>query len=232
MIRWVYRFSGHVRGGLIPSAELVGAKGLGLIEMTALGLPVPPGFILTTDVCTDYFGGGRALPSGLAAEAVRELRWLEEEAGRQFGSPINPLLVSVRSGTPASMPGMLDTVLNLGLNEDTTAGLAEAGFGGEFAWESYCRLIQMYGEVVLGLDPVPFSEARESTGAPSREAAAAMREAFARESGEPFPEDPWDQLWGAVRAVLDSWQSRRASTYRRSSTSWFSGFWSRVETRA
>lgn len=215
MIRWVYRFSGRERGGLTPPADLVGGKGLGLIEMTALGLPVPPGFILTTDVCTEYYGAGQALPPGLDSELVREVHWLEKETGRNFGSPTDPLLVSVRSGGPASMPGMLDTVLNLGLNESTTAGLARTGFDSGHAWESYCHFIEMFGEVVQALDPAVLSEARDSVGGPSREAAVAMREAFMQESGKSFPEDPWVQLRGAVRAVLDSWQSHRASAYRR-----------------
>lgn len=211
MIRWSRRVSSKARAGLIPPAALVGAKGLGLIEMTALGLPVPPGFILTTDVCREYFGGDRTLPSGLEAEVVREMQWLETETGKVFGGARSPLLVSVRSGAPSSMPGMLDTVLNLGMNEQTARGLAATAAGDSAAWDSYCRFIRMYGEVVLGLDAVM----APSDAMAGPEAAAALIEAVNRESEMPFPTDPWGQLWGAVLAVLESWQSRRAMTYRR-----------------
>ncbi|MDA1131762.1 MAG: pyruvate, phosphate dikinase [Proteobacteria bacterium] len=211
MIRWSRRFSGNARAGLIPPAMLVGAKGLGLIEMTALGLPVPPGFILTTDVCREYFGNNRRLPSGLEAEVVREMQWLESETGKVFGGTGTPLLVSVRSGAPSSMPGMLDTVLNLGMNEQTARRLAAAGTGESLAWDSYCRFIRMYGEVVLGLDAV--DAPTDAVAGP--EAAAALIEVVNRDSETPFPTDPWGQLWGAVLAVLDSWRSRRATTYRR-----------------
>ncbi|MBH76613.1 MAG: pyruvate, phosphate dikinase [Dehalococcoidia bacterium] len=212
MSRWIHRFPGS--GSLIPSAESVGGKGMGLAEMTALGLPVPPGFIMTTDVCSVYYDEGRNLPTEVEFVLREEIEWLERETGRSLGKADNPLLVSVRSGSPTSMPGMLDTVLNLGMNESVASGLADTPAGSAFAWDAYCRFIQMFGEVVLALDPEPFQRARKSWGVAAPEVAIAMRQVFEEQAGQDFPEDPWRQLIAAAGAVLDSWQSRRAALYR------------------
>ena len=192
---------------------LVGAKGLGLLEMTRLGLPVPPGFVLTTEVCRAYYAAERLLPEGLEAEAAAAMRGLEAGTGRAFGAPDRPLLVSVRSGAPSSMPGMLDTVLNLGLNADTAAGMSSAD-SPSFAWECFRRFVRNYGEVVLGLDPAEFDQVRGGEAA-TPEPTPPWREAFATAARGQIPWEPWEQLWGAVRAVLDSWQGGRAVAYRR-----------------
>ena len=211
MTRWVISFGGGVAPFEAPTRALLGGKGAGLVEMTALGLPVPPGFILTTDVCAAYYADARRLPDGIERDVAAALRALEASTGAGFGNTANPLLVSVRSGAPESMPGMLDTVLNLGLNDDTVAGLAERSSDAEFAWDSYRRLLRMYGEVVLGFD----AEALEVDENGGEAAARTILERIAVESGAPFPQDPHEQLWAAVRAVLDSWHNPRASLYRR-----------------
>ena len=210
MTQWVISFGGGVAPFETPTREGLGGKGAGLVGMTALGLPVPPGFILTTDVCAAYYAEGRRLPDGLERDVAAALRALEATAGAGFGDAANPLLVSVRSGAPKSMPGMLDTVLNLGLNDETVAGLADRSGDAEFAWDSYRRLLRMYGEVVLGLDTDELEP--EADGAA---AARTIQQRIAEESGAPFPHDPHEQLWGAVRAVLDSWHNPRASLFRR-----------------
>ncbi|HEY5289042.1 MAG TPA: pyruvate, phosphate dikinase [Caulobacteraceae bacterium] len=224
----VFAFGGGAADGDAAMKALLGGKGANLAEMSALGLPVPPGFTITTEVCNQYFAGGGAFPAGLEAEARAALARVEDLVGRKFGDPTNPLLVSVRSGARASMPGMMDTVLNLGLNEATVEGLATLASDRRFAFDSYRRFIQMYSSVVLGLDHHLFEEIlddhKDGLGVTVdtaldaedwRVVVAAYKAAVTQELGTDFPEDPFDQLWGAIGAVFDSWMNDRAKFYRR-----------------
>jgi pyruvate, orthophosphate dikinase len=223
-MRYVYDFDEDSGGG----SELLGGKGSGLAEMTALGVPVPAGFTITTDACRAYMSAGNTLPDGLVGEIAEHLEALERKADKRFGDDADPLLVSVRSGAAVSMPGMMDTILNLGLNDEAVQGLAQATGNPRFAFDSYRRLIQMYGEVVDGVDGHRFegalSELKSARGATqdvelSADDLAALVETFKgtyeAETGGPFPQDPRAQLERAVRAVFDSWNSQRAQVYRR-----------------
>ncbi|MGB3319390.1 MAG: pyruvate, phosphate dikinase [Sphingopyxis granuli] len=222
----------HLFGGTATTAErakeLLGGKGANLAEMASIGLPVPPGFTITTEVCTAYYDNAEQFPAGLADEVASGIAHIEGLTGRAFGDPANPLLVSVRSGARVSMPGMMDTVLNLGLNDRTVAGLAEASGDPRFAWDSYRRFIQMYADVVMGLDHAAFEEALETAkedkgfyldtemAAEDWQALVIEYQAIVqRETGAPFPQEPKDQLWGAIGAVFASWESDRAKVYRR-----------------
>ena len=226
--RWVRPFGAEPGGAAradVPSVADLGGKGASLAEMAALGLPVPPGFTLPTALCSAYLGAGRKLPPDLDAEFDGALAELERTAGLRFGDAADPLLVAVRSGAPASMPGMMDTVLNVGLNDRTVEGLAQRSGDSRFAWDTYRRFIQMYADVVLGLDVDRFERLYEArrrdhgerpwSDAELRGVTTAFLDLAATESGAPFPQDPRAQLWGAIRAVLESWNSRRAVTYRR-----------------
>src|SRR5919202_1535101 len=196
--------------------------------MTALAIPVPAGFTITTDACREYSRNGRQLPDGLEAEIDEHLTALEEKTGKRFGDPDDPLLVSVRSGAAVSMPGMMDTILNLGLNDDAAGGLARVTGEPRFANDSYRRLIQMYGEVVDGIDGHRFEQAltdlKQRRGAAQDVALTAddlaelietFRRIYRDETGREFPQDARDQLARAVRAVFDSWNNPRAQVYRR-----------------
>ena len=222
----------HLFGGAATtterSKELLGGKGANLAEMASIGLPVPPGFTLTTEVCTAFYANGRAYPAGLDAEVAAGIAHIEGVTGRRFGDAADPLLVSVRSGARASMPGMMDTVLNLGLNDATVEGLATTSGDARFAWDSYRRFIQMYSDVVLGLDHHAFEEAlevaKEDRGyfldtemlAEDWQALVAEYKTIVADGlGRPFPQDVHDQLWGAIGAVFESWESDRAKVYRR-----------------
>jgi pyruvate,orthophosphate dikinase len=224
----VYAFGGGDAEGRAAMKELLGGKGANLAEMSALGLPVPPGFTITTTVCNQYYASGRRLPPELETEVREALARVEALVGKRFGDPANPLLVSVRSGARASMPGMMDTVLNLGLNDATVEGLAELASDRRFAFDSYRRFIQMYSNVVLGLDHHMFEEIlddhKDSLGLSVdtalsaddwRSVVEAYKAAVRQEIGRDFPEDPADQLWGAIGAVFDSWMNDRAKFYRR-----------------
>jgi pyruvate, orthophosphate dikinase len=226
MSKWVYAFGGGDADGDASMKALLGGKGANLAEMSRLGLPVPPGFTITTEVCTAVNADG-GYPDGLADDVTAALATLEAQMDRRFGDPDRPLLISVRSGARASMPGMMDTVLNLGLNDETVAGLAVGG-GDRFAWDSYRRFIQMYGNVVLGLPHDLFEEALEmhkeaagfildtELGADDwRELVKVYKARVAGETGKPFPSDPHDQLWGAIDAVFGSWSNPRAIAYRK-----------------
>ncbi len=222
----------HLFGGGAETAErskeLLGGKGANLAEMASIGLPVPPGFTLTTPLCAAYYAGGHSFPASVMAEIAAGIAHIERETGRSFGDAANPLLVSVRSGARVSLPGMMDTVLNLGLNDATVAGLA-AGAGDErFAWDSYRRFVQMYADVVLGLDHHLFEEALEIAKEDAgyfldtemsaddwRTLVAEYKAIVARELGRPFPDDVQAQLAGAIGAVFESWESDRAKVYRR-----------------
>ena len=200
--RYVYDFDEPAPGG----RELLGGKGIGLAEMTQLGIPVPAGFTITTDACRAYMAAGKRLPDGLEAEIDEHLRRLEERTGRRLGDPGDLLLVSVRSGAAVSMPGMMDTILNLGLNAEAASALDN-----RFGWDSYRRLIQMYGEVVEAIDPHRFDE---GDGDPEQQAVR-FRRVYEEETGRGFPQDAREQLVRAVEAVFESWETPRAQVYRR-----------------
>ncbi len=228
MTRWVYSFGRGASDGDASMKDLLGGKGANLAEMANLGLPVPPGFTITTEACAAFHAAGRSLPDGVEEQAAAALEAMEDRVGRRFGDPADPLLVSVRSGAPVSMPGMMDTVLNLGLNDDTVAGLAASSGDPRFAWDSYRRFIQMYSDVVLGLDHGDFEDilddvkdeegVSEDAGLSDEalEAVVARYRAHVRDRlGRAFPQNPGEQLWGAIRAVFASWRNRRAVDYRR-----------------
>src|SRR3954469_20714420 len=228
MTSYVYRFGGGISDGEAGNRNLLGGKGANLAEMASISLPVPPGFTISTEMCALYYAQGEAFPDSLRAEVADGIAHIEQVTGRRFGDSADPLLVSVRSGARVSMPGMMDTVLNLGLNDITVKGLAAASGDARFAWDSYRRFLHMYANVVLGLRHDLFEEAleiaKEDKGVhldTELEAqdwerlAARYKELVEEELGRPFPEDPYDQLWGAVGAVFGSWQSDRARTYRR-----------------
>jgi pyruvate, orthophosphate dikinase len=218
--RYVYDFDEPVAAG----RELLGGKGIGLAEMTQLGVPVPAGFTITTDACRAFMAGGD-LPAGLADEIDEHIGRLEDRTGKRFGSEDDPLLVSVRSGAAVSMPGMMDTILNLGLNDEAAEGLAKRTDNGRFAFDSYRRLVQMFGEVVDGIDPHRFESAlsdlkagRQDTDLDADELkglALQFNEIYREETGNAFPQDARDQLLRAVRAVFASWDNPRAQVYRR-----------------
>jgi pyruvate,orthophosphate dikinase len=225
---FVYDFGGGGADGDASMKDLLGGKGANLAEMSALGLPVPPGFTITTEACTHFYANGRRHPDSLPAEVGKALARVEQLTGKRFGDAANPLLVSVRSGARASMPGMMDTVLNLGLNDQTVSGLATLAGDRRFAFDSYRRFIQMYSNVVLGLDHNMFEEIlddqKDALGVSIDTELAAedwekvvgdYKTAVERELGEPFPQDPQDQLWGAIGAVFASWMNDRAKFYRR-----------------
>ncbi|MCX8499871.1 MAG: pyruvate, phosphate dikinase, partial [Caulobacteraceae bacterium] len=227
-IRWVYGFGGGSADGDAKMKNLLGGKGANLAELSALGLPVPPGFTITTEACVHYYSNGKTYPAHLEDQVRAGLAKVEAITGKVFGDPANPLLVSVRSGARASMPGMMDTVLNLGLNDATVEGLAKLSGDRRFAFDSYRRFIQMYSNVVLDLDHHMFEEILDehkdrldvsidtALSAEDWEAVVAdYKAAVERELDRPFPQDPAAQLWGAVSAVFASWMNERAKFYRR-----------------
>jgi pyruvate, orthophosphate dikinase len=228
MTKWVYRFGDGAVEGRADMKNLLGGKGAGLAEMSNLGLPVPPGFTITTEVCTYYYAHSKSYPPELRDQVADGLGALERSLGARFGDAHNPLLVSVRSGARVSMPGMMDTVLNLGLNDQTVIGLARKSGDERFAYDSYRRFIQMYGQVVLGIDHHHFEELLENHKLDSstnldtdlsaedwRTVVAGFKDVVNQEQGRPFPQDPEEQLWGAIGAVFGSWMNPRAVTYRR-----------------
>jgi len=228
MTQYVYRFGGGVSDGGKGDKNLLGGKGANLDGMASIGLPVPPGFTISTEMRTRYYVDGEVFPDELRAQVATGLAHIEGITGKRFGDAADPLLVSVRSGARVSMPGMMDTVLNLGLNDATVQGLAATSGDARFAWDSYRRFIQMYSDVVLELDHGAFEEAleiaKEDKGiyldteltADDWQALVAEYKRLVEELwGKPFPQDVHDQLWGAVGAVFGSWQSDRAKVYRR-----------------
>jgi len=228
MSKWVYAFGGGTADGDREDRNLLGGKGANLAEMAKLGLPVPPGFTLTTAVCTAFYDNDRNYPSDLKDQVEAALSALEAKVDKTFGDPANPLLVSVRSGARASMPGMMDTVLNLGLNDETAEGLARLSGDRRFALDSYRRFITMYSDVVLGVPHATFEEILETfkeerdytldteiTAEEWEEVIVQYKAAVERALDAPFPTDPRDQLWGAIGAVFGSWMNDRAITYRR-----------------
>ena len=227
--KWVYNFGGGSTEGATDMKNLLGGKGANLAEMALIGLPVPPGFTITTDVCTYYYENGQTYPASLEKDVANAVAHIEGTIGdgMKFGDASNPLLVSVRSGARVSMPGMMDTVLNLGLNDETVKGLAEKSGDARFAWDSYRRFIQMYGNVVLGIDHHEFEDILEQHKRDedisldtevTAEGWSFVVDEYKRmvqtELGKPFPMDVHEQLWGAIGAVFGSWQTPRAVTYR------------------
>ena len=228
MSKWVYAFGDGKAEGKADMRNLLGGKGANLAEMSNLGLPVPPGLTVTTEVCTYYYANKETYPADLKAQVTAALAEVGRQAGGNFGDPAKPLLLSVRSGARVSMPGMMDTVLNLGLNAATTEGLAKLTGDARFAYDSYRRFIQMYSDVVLGVDHSAFEEILDDekdakgveldTGLDAddlKRVADLFRKRVEQELGRPFPEDVQEQLWGAIGAVFGSWRSPRANTYRK-----------------
>ena len=230
----VYKFGNKTADGNSNMKNLLGGKGANLAEMSAIGIPVPPGFTITTEVCTEYNLLGKEAVVGMIKKEVEDaIGNLENIMGSKFGDKDNPLLISVRSGARVSMPGMMDTVLNLGLNDEAVIGIANKTKNERFAWDSYRRFIQMYGGVVLGMKPEskedidPFEEIMEAlkhkrkikldtefTIQDLKDLVYDFKEAVKKRTGHDFPTNPWDQLWGAVMAVFNSWNGDRAIYYR------------------
>ncbi len=228
MSKWVYSFGDGKAEGRADMRNLLGGKGANLAEMSSLGLPVPPGFTITTELCTYFYDNKKCYPPELNDEVEKALASVEKIVGTTFGDAANPLLVSVRSGARASMPGMMDTVLNLGLNDRTVLGLAKSSGDERFAWDSYRRFIQMYSNVVLDVGHHYFEEAleikKEDLGVQMdtdlkaddwKSVVAEYKKLVEKRTGKPFPQEPREQLWGAVGAVFESWMNQRAITYRR-----------------
>jgi pyruvate,orthophosphate dikinase len=228
MSKWVYSFSADRAEGRAQMRDLLGGKGANLHEMASLGLPVPSGFTITTEVCTYFYANGKTYPPDLTAQVDAAVAEVERQTGRVFGDAANPLLISVRSGARASMPGMMDTVLNLGLNDASVETLAKTSGDERFAYDSYRRFIQMYSHVVLDVDDHEFEDILEHhkdgkgytldtdlTAANWRLVIVDYKAKVAEASGKPFPQQPRDQLWGAIGAVFSSWMNQRAITYRR-----------------
>lgn len=226
--QWVYGFGKNEANIGAGNKNLLGGKGANLVEMAALGLPVPTGFVITTEVCTAYYRDGQTYPSDLKDQAMKGLAAIESSVGATFGDAKNPLLVSVRSGARVSMPGMMDTVLNLGLNDVTLQGLIAQSGDPRFAWDSYRRFIQMYGHVVMGVDGHDFESIlhdyktahhitndTEMSATGWQEIVTQYKDLVQRVSGRAFPQDPQEQLWGAIGAVFQSWMTPRAVTYRK-----------------
>ncbi len=226
--KWVYGFGDGRAEGKASMRNLLGGKGAGLAEMANLGLPVPPGFTITTEVCTYYYANKQQYPKELRGQVEKALAQIGRIAGKIFGDKENPLLVSVRSGARASMPGMMDTVLNLGLNDETVEALAKKSGDRRFAYDSYRRFITMYSDVVLGVGHEHFEELLDHhkerqgysldtdlTADDWAELVERYKKRLLEQRGEPFPQDPHEQLWGAIGAVFGSWMNQRANTYRR-----------------
>ena len=225
--KWVYFFGAGQTEGRAEMKDLLGGKGANLAEMANLGIRVPPGFTITTEACIEFYRRDRQWPQGLEEQVEEHLRRLEQAMGLRFGSPERPLLVSVRSGARVSMPGMMDTVLNLGLNDETVQGLARASGNERFAYDSYRRFIQMYGDVVMGIPRRAFedrlselkrlrgvSEDPQLTAEDLKQLVAQFKEIVQQHKGRAFPHDPFEQLKGAIEAVFDSWNNPRAIKYR------------------
>src|SRR5918999_1915044 len=224
MSKWVYDFS----EGDASQKTLLGGKGANLAEMTNLGLPVPPGFTITCEACNAYRKSSGSFPNGLLDQVAEHRKRLEESMGRQIGDPRDPLLVSVRSGAPFSMPGMMDTVLNVGLNDESVEGLISQTNSDRFAWDSYRRLVQMFGKTVMGVDGDLFEEAIDEAKAARKVESdvdldtkdlkglvKTFKRIVKKHTSREFPQDPTEQLHLAIEAVFKSWDNQRAQDYRR-----------------
>ncbi|MBO5656342.1 MAG: pyruvate, phosphate dikinase, partial [Rikenellaceae bacterium] len=234
-VKRVYTFGNKEAEGNGKMRELLGGKGANLAEMNLIGIPVPPGFTITTDVCSEYYKEGKnAVVELLRPEVEAAMKGIENLTGRKFGDAELPLLVSVRSGARASMPGMMDTILNLGMNDEAVEAISKLSGNPRFAWDSYRRFVQMYGDVVLGMKPEskedidPFEaiieEVKEEKGVELdtdlttedlKELVARFKKAVKEQTGEDFPVSAWEQLWGAICAVFGSWMNERAILYRK-----------------
>src|SRR5262245_27716251 len=225
--KWVYLFS----EGDASMRDLLGGKGAGVAEMTRTGVPVPPGFTITTEACNAFYDSAKRFPDGLWDQVLEALKDVEAKTGKRFSDPSNPLLVSVRSGAKFSMPGMMDTVLNLGLNKQTLEGLAKLTNNPRFAADAYRRFVQLFGKIVLGVDGEKLehvmSEAkghkRQDTDLSAEELAQItekFKQIIKEDAGVDFPEDPYEQLRMAIGAVFGSWMGRRAIDYRRLNKIW------------
>ena len=233
MTQWVYNFGKTGTDGDATRRNLLGGKGANLAEMSGIGLPVPPGFTLSTGVCTHFYDHDKTYPDTLYQQVRDAIAKIESETGTRFADSVNPLLVSVRSGARASMPGMMDTILNLGLNDKTVKALAKESGNAAFAYDCYRRFIQMYGDVVMGVQAVnendhcPFEgilekvrkEAgvkldNELTAKDLKELIKRYKAVIKQRTGTAFPQDAYEQLWGSVSAVFNSWQNERATLYR------------------
>jgi len=227
-LKYVYFFGGGQADGKADMKNLLGGKGANLAEMTSIGLPVPPGFTISTEVCTEFYKNNRTHPASLAAEVSANLKKIEDLMGKKFGDPANPLLLSVRSGARASMPGMMDTVLNLGLNDTTVKGIVAQSGDERFAYDAYRRFVQMYADVVLGMNKDTLDHLLDQkkeerdvhfdtdlTADDWKDLVGQYKAAIKAELGIDFPEDPQEQLWGAINAVFGSWMNQRAITYRK-----------------
>src|SRR5437868_8675326 len=221
--KWVYLFE----EGDGDERALLGGKGAGLADMTRAGLPVPPGFIVTTEVCNAYYTNGKNFPEGMWEQVIEGLREVETKTGKKFGDPDNPLLVSVRSGAKVSMPGMMDTVLNLGLTDAVTEGLARLTGNERFVYDSYRRLINMFGDVVMGVDHEHFehelSEVKKAKGVENdtdlsaddlKQVVERYKQVYKKHLGEEWPQNPMRQLEQSIEAVFKSWNTERAVRYR------------------
>src|SRR5271154_2681230 len=234
MAKYVYFFGNGKADGRADMKNLLGGKGANLAEMTNIALPVPAGFTLTTEVCTYFYDHNLSYPKELTDQVAEAMKKTEAAMGAKFGDPKNPLLVSCRSGARVSMPGMMDTVLNIGLNESTLRGLIDKTGNERFGWDSYRRFVQMYGDVVLGLKPQSKTEAdpfehimeelkhekkvkldTELTTADLKELVKRFKKAVKERTGHDFPDDANEQMWGAIGAVFGSWMNDRAIVYRR-----------------
>ena len=236
MAKRVYVFGGGKSEGKADMKNLLGGKGANLAEMSNLGIPVPAGFTITTEVCTEYYDNNKQYSAGLKTEVETALKEVEKIMGAKFNDPENPLLLSVRSGARVSMPGMMDTVLNLGLNDETVQGIIRKSGNERFGWDSYRRFVQMYGDVVMDMKPEnkedidPFEEImdhlKEEKGVKQdleltvddlKELVKRFKAMIKKRLGVDFPTDPWEQLWGAIGAVFGSWHNDRAVLYRKMS---------------
>src|SRR5580692_1726041 len=227
-MKYVYFFGAGRADGDGEMKDLLGGKGAGLAEMTRIGLPVPAGFTITTETCDYYFKHNRKFPKALRGEVEKNLQRLEKLTRKRLGDAKDPLLVSVRSGSARSMPGMMETILNLGLNDKSVAGLAGATGNERFAYDGYRRFVQMYSTVVMGMSKEDLEHrlramkqrlgVKEDTAVPAsgwKELVAEYKQYFKEKSGQAFPDDPMEQLWGAIGAVFGSWMAEKAVTYRR-----------------
>ena len=226
--RYIYAWGDGGAEGNAQMRDLLGGKGAGLAEMTIAGLPTPPGFTITTEACNDYFANGERLPDGLWDDVLEAVKEVERRTGKGFGDPANPLLVSVRSGAKFSMPGMMDTVLNLGLNEKTSQGLIALTGNERFGWDAYRRFIQMFGRIVMEVSGERFDHALEAAkekhgakqdtdldAAALKDLVAEFKSIVKADTGRDFPEDPSEQLDLAIKAVFASWFGKRARDYRK-----------------
>jgi pyruvate,orthophosphate dikinase len=234
--QWVYLFNelekaeNYVGGEWKNVKSLLGGKGANLAEMTRIGVPVPPGFIITTEACNAYLATGETFPPGMWQQVLQAVESIEQQTGKIFGNPKNPLLVSCRSGARFSMPGMMDTILNLGLNDETTAGLIGLTDNERFVYDCYRRLVQMFGAVVMGIPDDTFeekiSDCRSNAGveidaelgaADLQQLTQEFKQIYRHYTGHPFPDDPYEQLKSAINAVFKSWNGKRAVDYRNAS---------------